>query len=67
MGKSKKITSYDKAVEELQQIVRDIESEETGVDKLAEKIKRATELIGFCKEKLRNTEEEVQQTLEKLH
>ena len=50
--------TYKKAYNELEKIVKEIEAEETQLDTLSEKIKRATELIEFCKTKLRTTEEE---------
>ena len=47
-----KETTYTAAFEELQMIVRDIESGDIGVDELSEKVKRASVLIAICKEKL---------------
>lgn len=58
--------SYTEAFEELQTIVRDIEDGEIGVDELSLKVKRASELIQFCKKTLVSTEEDVQEILEKL-
>jgi len=58
--------NYSKAFEELQQIVADIEEGETGVDELAEKVKRAAELIRICKAKLTSTGEDVNKILEML-
>ena len=54
--------TYKKAYDELETIVNEIESEEIQLDTLSEKIKRATELIEFCKTKLRTTEEEFEKT-----
>ena len=62
MSKSKQLT-YSQALTELEEIVSAIESEEINVDVLAEKVKRATYLIKFCKGRLRNTEEEVRKAL----
>lgn len=62
---SKKI-SYTEAFEELQQIVSEIETGTISIDKLSEKIKRATLLIQVCKEKLTTTEEDVQTILKEL-
>ncbi len=58
--------SYDKAFEELQQIVSDMEEGEIGVDELSVKVKRASELIKICKEKLSSTEEDVSKILKGL-
>jgi len=51
--------SYEKAYKELEELLSDLKEEKIAVDKLADKIKRASELIKFCKDKLRNTEEEI--------
>ncbi|MFT7345521.1 MAG: exodeoxyribonuclease VII small subunit [Lentimonas sp.] len=58
--------SYDKAFDELQQIVKDMEEGEIGVDELSIKVKRASELIKICKEKLHSTEEDVNEILKDL-
>jgi exodeoxyribonuclease VII small subunit len=60
-----KIT-YTDAFEELQTIVTEIEAGEISVDELAEKVKRAAELIRICKAKLTSTEEDVNQILKEL-
>lgn len=58
--------SYKKAVSELEAIVKEIEREDVDVDNLIEKVKRATFLINYCKEKLRDTEAEVKKVLSSL-
>ena len=58
--------TYNQAIAELEGIVGDIESEEVDVDALAEKVKRAAELIRFCKEKLRGTGAEVRKVLSEI-
>ena len=58
--------AYEKAIEELEEIVSRIESEEIPVDELAEKVKRAGELIKICKTKLYKTEEEVKNVLSEI-
>ncbi len=58
--------SYSKAMKEIEEILRYIESQEIDVDILVEKVKRATELIRFCKNKLKTAEEELQKTLTEL-
>ena len=57
---------YTAAFEELQQIVRDMEAGEITVDELSVKVKRAAELIAICKNKLSNTEEDVNLILKEL-
>jgi len=61
MSKSK--LTYTSAITELEAIVQDIESGEIDVDVLTAKVKRASELIKFCKNSLRNTQKEVKKTL----
>jgi exodeoxyribonuclease VII small subunit len=61
MSKSK--LTYTSAITELEEIVNDIESGEIDVDVLTVKVKRASELITFCKDRLRNTQKEVEKTL----
>ncbi|MBE7171875.1 MAG: exodeoxyribonuclease VII small subunit [Williamsia sp.] len=51
--------TYEAAFEELQRISDEIESESVNIDVLAERVKRASELIQFCQSKLRDTETEV--------
>ncbi len=56
--------TYEAAVEELNEIVQALEQEITSIDQLSEKVKRAAELVQFCKEKLRVTEQDVQNLLD---
>lgn len=60
-----KIT-YTEAFEELQQIVRELESADIGIDELDPKVKRASVLLKICKEKLYKTEQNVLETLKSL-
>ena len=62
MAEKKKLT-YSQAIGELEKIIDEIEAESVDVDVLAEKVKRATYLIKFCKSNLRTTEEEVKKVL----
>ncbi len=62
---SKAIT-YTEAIEELETIVSEIENASIGVDELSEKVKRAAELIKFCRSKLTATEKEVGSILKSL-
>lgn len=52
--------NYESAFAELQQILQALQDESVGIDDLTAKIARANELIRFCRERLRMTEEEVQ-------
>jgi len=62
----KKEENYTAAFEELQHIVTEIEEGEISVDELSEKVKRAALLIKICKNKLTQTEEDVNQILKEL-
>ncbi len=51
--------SYEAAFNELKEIESDIVNETTTIDVLADKIKRAAELIKYCQTKLRTAEDQV--------
>lgn len=59
--------TYSQAKQELEEIVSAIESGKLDVDALTEKVKRASELIAFCKEKLTKTDEELQKILNEIN
>ncbi len=65
MSKTKQI-SYSRALSELEKIIAEIESEETDLDVLSEKVKRAAALIKLCRAKLRSAEEEVKKALSEI-
>lgn len=56
---AKKIVKYGEAIEELQGILEDLESEKIDVDEVSDKVKKAVELIKLCREKIEKTELEV--------
>lgn len=58
--------TFTAAKKELEVIVKAIESGELDVDILTEKVKRASDLIAFCKEKLTKTENELQKILDDI-
>lgn len=58
--------TYTAAKEELEQIVSAIEWGKLDVDELTKKVKRASELIAFCKDKLTKADEELQKILDKM-
>ncbi|MEY4570902.1 MAG: exodeoxyribonuclease small subunit [Bacteroidota bacterium] len=58
--------NYTQAFEELQKIVSEMETGKISVDELAIKVKRASELIKVCKNKLTATEGDVQKILSDL-
>lgn len=55
--------SYEKAKEELEEILEELERGEAGIDTLAKLVKRASELIRQCREKLKTTDSEIQKIL----
>ena len=58
--------SYNAAMKELQEIVQNLQNDTIGIDDLAEKVSRASELIKLCKEKLHQTEESIQDLSENV-
>jgi len=52
--------TYEQALAELQAIVADLQEDAIGIDELAAKSERAADLIRFCREKLRRTEERLE-------
>lgn len=50
--------TFEKAFNDLTQLVEQIEDDKIQVDKLTEKVKEASELIRFCETKLRTVEDE---------
>ena len=54
---------YEAAYAELQAIVRKMENDELDIDQMSEQLKRAQELIKFCKDKLTRTDEEIKKIL----
>ncbi len=63
---AKKTTSYREAMAEVEEILDKIENEELDVDELAEKVKRVSTLLKFCKDKLTKTNEQVEQILKEM-
>jgi exodeoxyribonuclease VII small subunit len=60
------ILTYEQAYKELAQIAGEIENETVSVDVLAQKVKRASELISFCQAKLKSTETEVNKIIAQM-
>jgi exodeoxyribonuclease VII small subunit len=51
--------TYEEAYKELTEIASEIENDTISVDQLAQKVKKASELIKICQSKLREAETEV--------
>ena len=58
--------TYEAAYRELAAIAKEIETESVSVDVLAQKVKRASELITFCQTKLKSTEAEVNKIIAQM-
>lgn len=54
---------YEQTYQELQAIVRRMESDELDIDQMSEQLKRAQQLIKLCKDKLTKTDEEIKKIL----
>ncbi len=63
---NRKKGTYKEAINEIEEILSQIENNELDVDELSEKVKRVSTLINMCKEKLRNTEEEIEKILREM-
>ena len=60
---AKKDTGYRQSIDEIESILTKIENGETDIDNLAVEIKRASKLLQDCKEKLFQTEQEVEKII----
>lgn len=63
---AKKEKTYNEAIQELQSILDKIESGDLDVDILSEEVKKATQLLKFCKDKLYTTDTEIKKILDNL-
>ena len=59
--------TYIEAITEIEAIIKKIEDSDLNVDELNIDIKRAAELINFCKSKLYATEESINKIFENLN
>lgn len=67
MKKKKDDLTFDQAYTELEEISRAIQSGTIGIDDLSVKVARASELIKFCKQKLRTIEGDLTTVFEQLN
>jgi len=66
MNTTKKNTSYKEAITEIEEILKQLENNELDVDELSEKVKRVSQLVTLCKEKLHHTEQEIDKILKDM-
>ncbi|QIL77350.1 exodeoxyribonuclease VII small subunit [Hymenobacter sp. HDW8] len=58
--------TYRQAIEELETILRALETDTVDVDDLTARVQRSAELIRLCKQKLRNAESAIDRVFENL-
>ena len=63
---AQKKQTYREAITEVEEILASIENDELDVDELADKVKRVTQLLKFCKDKLYKTQEDVENVLKEM-
>lgn len=56
---TKEKIDYDSAIAEIEEILEQIEEGDLGVDILAEKVKRVSQLLKICRDRLQNTEKQI--------
>lgn len=66
MARTNKKISYSEALAELENILAALRSESCDVDTLAERTRRAAELLAECRQRLTMTEEELSKVLADL-
>ena len=57
---------YEEAMADLDRILAELEGEEGNLDQLAERVKRAGNLVRHCREKIQAAEMEVEKVLKEL-
>ncbi|MDF9797326.1 exodeoxyribonuclease VII small subunit [Catalinimonas alkaloidigena] len=62
--KKSKELKYQEALDELETIVNEVESDSMDVDLLSEKIERALTLINYCRAKLNDTDNKIQKAFD---
>ncbi len=58
--------TFSEAIQELEAILQRVDSDSIDIDRLAEELQRASELLELCRGKIRKAEVEVNQIVEKL-
>lgn len=63
---AKKSKTYKEAVDEINHIIEKIENEELDVDQLSENVKEVQALLQICRDKLTQTEAEVEKIMKNI-
>ena len=63
---TKKNITYKEAITEIEKILLQIETDELDVDDLINKVKKVSSLIKICKNKLHETEEELEKIIDDI-
>ena len=58
--------NYELAAKELEDILTELKGDKISIDKLADKVERAAKLASFCSQKLKSTEDKVNEIVKKL-
>lgn len=56
--------TFQTAYEELQEIAKNLEAGNYNIDQLGQKVKRAADLVRFCRVKLKSIDEEIEGAFE---
>ena len=59
--------TYSLALEELQEIINVLESDQIDIDELAKKVERANELLQQCQKRLTSTQMQVEKIIQALN
>ena len=62
--KTNESLTYSQAMQELESIVQGLECDQQDIDTLSQRLKRANELLAFCRGRLVEVSDKVKQTLE---
>ncbi len=63
---AKKKITYKEAIEEVEEIIAKIKNEEPDIDELAKEVKRVSDLLNICKDKLYKAEKDVNDILDDI-
>jgi exodeoxyribonuclease VII small subunit len=66
LSKAADIPSFGVAIQELEAILQRIDNDAIDIDRLADELRRAAELLELCRGKIRKAEVEVAQIVQKL-